>query len=145
MWKCIFAYIYQCYVCFISLQHFPRLRIGIDRPPTANQVTDYVLGRFDREQSDLISQVYEELLQLYQVDHTLTCAGVDHSHKPLKSPSSSSSSSSSATHNTKPQLYFVSKTLALTPPKLKSAAKPIAASSQPTVAVAAVPASSSSS
>ncbi|MFV9689499.1 MAG: aminoacyl-tRNA hydrolase [Desulfobacteria bacterium] len=36
---------------------FARIRIGIGRPETKEEVTDYVLGRFDQEQENLLDEV----------------------------------------------------------------------------------------
>ena len=37
-------------------QEFPRLRIGIDRPPPRWEVTDYVLGKFTKTEQEIIEQ-----------------------------------------------------------------------------------------
>ena len=43
-------------VAHLGTQEFNRIRIGIDRPNNGMSVTDYVLGRFFKEEQDLIAQ-----------------------------------------------------------------------------------------
>jgi PTH1 family peptidyl-tRNA hydrolase len=38
----------------LGTDQYPRLRIGIDRPPAKWQVTDYVLGKFTEEEQPII-------------------------------------------------------------------------------------------
>ena len=40
----------------LATEEVPRLRIGIDRPPAQMEVVDYVLGKFEPENRDLIEQ-----------------------------------------------------------------------------------------
>ena len=40
----------------LATDQVPRLRIGIDRPPAQMEVVDYVLGKFEPENCDLIEQ-----------------------------------------------------------------------------------------
>ncbi|MFW5991986.1 MAG: aminoacyl-tRNA hydrolase, partial [Halanaerobiaceae bacterium] len=39
----------------------PRIRIGIDHPPEGIEVVDYVLGRFNKEQKEVINKTLDEL------------------------------------------------------------------------------------
>lgn len=43
----------------IGTQSFPRVRIGIGRPPADKGVTDYVLSPFDREQQEAMAEAIE--------------------------------------------------------------------------------------
>lgn len=55
----------------LGSQEFPRLRIGIGRPPGKMDVTSYVLGRFSRAESELIEvtcQLAADSLELWVRD-----------------------------------------------------------------------------
>jgi peptidyl-tRNA hydrolase, PTH1 family len=43
----------------LGTQAFPRLRVGIDRPPTGIDPTEYVLQPFDREEQPLVAEVVQ--------------------------------------------------------------------------------------
>lgn len=47
----------------IKTDNFPRLRIGIGRPPHKSQVADYVLSPFTKEESLLVERVIKEASQ----------------------------------------------------------------------------------
>lgn len=44
-------------IAHLGTQEFNRIRVGIDRPPSGMKVPDYVLGRFSKEEQELISEV----------------------------------------------------------------------------------------
>jgi PTH1 family peptidyl-tRNA hydrolase len=44
----------------MGTQAFPRLRMGIDRPPGRMDPADYVLQPFDKDQSPLVAGAVEE-------------------------------------------------------------------------------------
>lgn len=46
-------------ITLLGSQVFPRLRIGIDRPPAAWDLADYVLGRFTSEQEAQLPEVIQ--------------------------------------------------------------------------------------
>lgn len=54
-------------VQLLGTQEFPRLRVGIDRPPPNWDVRSYVLGRFTAEEQKQLPDVYE------QVADAVTC------------------------------------------------------------------------
>jgi PTH1 family peptidyl-tRNA hydrolase len=49
----------QSIIDSLGTQSFPRLRVGIDRPPSHVDPADYVLHPFDREQQPLVAGVVE--------------------------------------------------------------------------------------
>lgn len=42
----------------LGSQEFPRLRVGIDRPPPQWELKDYVLGRFDKDEQEALPNIY---------------------------------------------------------------------------------------
>ncbi|WP_075979828.1 aminoacyl-tRNA hydrolase [Bacillus massilinigeriensis] len=44
-------------IAHIGTQEFKRVRVGIDRPKNGMQITDYVLGRFSKEEQAVIHDV----------------------------------------------------------------------------------------
>ncbi|WP_078543203.1 aminoacyl-tRNA hydrolase [Litchfieldia alkalitelluris] len=46
-------------IAHIGTQEFKRIRIGIDRPQNGMRVPDYVLGRFFKEESELIKEAID--------------------------------------------------------------------------------------
>ena len=44
----------------LATDQVPRLRIGIDRPPECMEVVDYVLGKFEPENREMMEEVFEQ-------------------------------------------------------------------------------------
>lgn len=44
-------------IAHLGTQEFNRIRVGIDRPPSGMKVPDYVLGRFSKEEQELMNEV----------------------------------------------------------------------------------------
>jgi len=47
----------------IQTREFARVRVGIGRPEDKDDIVDYVLSPFDKEDSDLISETIEQAVQ----------------------------------------------------------------------------------
>lgn len=47
-------------IAHLSTENFNRIRVGIDRPTNGMKVTDYVLGRFTKEEQDLMVDVIKK-------------------------------------------------------------------------------------
>ncbi len=54
-------------ITLLGTQVFPRLRIGIDRPPAAWDLADYVLGRFTPEQEAQLPEVIERAVDALEL------------------------------------------------------------------------------
>lgn len=52
---------------YIETRNFPRIRIGIGRPPDGISVTDYVLGFFNNEEEELINAAVQDTLKALEV------------------------------------------------------------------------------
>ena len=60
----------------LGTDEFPRLRVGIDRPPGRTPVSDYVLQDFSKTEKDTLAFVLDQavLAALHFVDHGLNSA-----------------------------------------------------------------------
>ncbi|MCJ7734093.1 MAG: aminoacyl-tRNA hydrolase [Anaerolineales bacterium] len=60
----------------LGTDEFPRLRVGIDRPPGRTPVSDYVLQDFSKTEKDTLTFVLDQavLAALHFVDHGLNSA-----------------------------------------------------------------------
>lgn len=54
-------------VQLLGTQEFPRLRVGIDRPPAGWDTRGYVLGRFSKEEAEALPALYEQVSDLVEV------------------------------------------------------------------------------
>lgn len=46
-------------IAHLGTQEFNRIRVGIDRPPSGMKVPDYVLGRFTKEEQEMMGEVIQ--------------------------------------------------------------------------------------
>lgn len=46
-------------IAHLSTQEFNRIRVGIDRPPSGMKVPDYVLGRFTKDEQEMMGEVIQ--------------------------------------------------------------------------------------
>ena len=51
----------------IQTREFARVRVGIGRPENKDDIVDYVLSSFDKEDSDLVSETIEQAVQTLEV------------------------------------------------------------------------------
>lgn len=73
----------------LGTQAFPRLRVGIDRPPGNMDPADYVLQPFDKEQMPVLVKVVEWAVaatECWLVEGIV--AAMDHFNQPFLSPPS---------------------------------------------------------
>lgn len=54
-------------VAQLGSQDFPRLRVGIDRPPPRWDAADYVLGRFAADEQAALPEVYERVAEAVEL------------------------------------------------------------------------------
>ncbi|NQS92604.1 MAG: aminoacyl-tRNA hydrolase [Chloroflexi bacterium] len=70
----------------LGSKEFPRLRVGIDRPPGRTPVSDYVLQDFSKEEKRILPFVLDQavLAALHFVEHGLNSAMTRYNQQPQK-------------------------------------------------------------